>query len=179
MARMTLEEVREAAYKAWQGLHHNASLRGAFPDVQNSFEDELFWSVLGEETSCWIRDLQEDIKERWGFELTFYQYGRSGATIAPDEWMTAAPCGSFGSLKSEVLEPGYGIAGLEEYNHACAVLKCLEYIRTYWEAQAADIPGWWERMKEANEWADLINAHENAEKRPRWVDKETGELVNA
>ena len=87
--KMNIEELEAAIYEEWRSLHHNASMSRILYgdkgiDFQNEYEEHLFFSVVSMDSSFWIDDLTELIREDFGYDLKFYSYGRQGATIAPD-----------------------------------------------------------------------------------------------
>ncbi len=81
MRRKMAEHYIGLAKEEWDDMYHNASIHD-FPYEQN--ESEIFWDWLEGSCSMMIEDLESDIKEDFGFDWKFYQWGRSGATVAPD-----------------------------------------------------------------------------------------------
>ena len=154
-------ELERQVYKEWDNMHHNASISAYYPDFQNDYEAELFWDILNDETRFWIEDLTEWIKEKYGEKLTFYAYGRNGATIAPHEYMRSIGGNGFGCLKGDHLPDQNGLEG---YNELARVLRMFREINQYWNAVAKGIPEWWKEAKEANEWQADIDAHEGMTK---------------
>ena len=151
---MNKEQLQDAIEQEWSNMHHNASISRYYPDFRNEYESELFWNMIGDSVSMWIEDLQYKIKEEFGEELTFYSYGRMGATIAPHQYMRTVACNGFGGLKYEVDN------GLDGYRDGLRVLKMFKYINEYWEDTAKHIPEWWKDTKEANEYEENIIAHD-------------------
>ncbi|MFA5323717.1 MAG: hypothetical protein WC373_13680 [Smithella sp.] len=150
---MNRTELEQAVYEEWHNMHHNASIR-RFPDFQNEYEEHLFWETLNEDVSLWCEDLQAWIEEKYGERLTFYSFGRSGATIAPAEYMLPAGGNLFGGLSLTVDE------GLDGYNQLKHALAMFREINRYWADAAANIPEWWKDMKEGNDWQTLIDEHD-------------------
>ena len=171
MGKMKIKELEEAIYEEWGQLHHNASMSRVLYgskgiDFKNEYESNLFFSLVGMETSdFWIDDLTEQIKEKFGYDLKFYSYGRQGATIAPDDWKNPSACNSFAGFNSSVL-PDTG-CGLEDYNEMYNILNTLKYINKYWSGVVDYLPEWWKDNKEANEYQEDIDAHEGMTLRTR------------
>lgn len=170
---MNEAELTRKVYAEWKELHHNATLLREFPELQNQYEVQMFWDCLADEISWRCSELSGRIKEKFGMELTFYSYGRSGATIAPHEWMHPAACNSFGGLD---LEKAIGFAeyGLERYNALRKALKVLEYINEFWKTACEGCADWWKETKKVNEWEADIVAHEGMVPRMQqiWVKEE-------
>lgn len=179
----------DQARKAWRDLYHLADV----PHVQtrNEYEDSLFYEWLGEEyTPSVCAMLHEDVKSEFGFDWTFYQYGRGGRTIAPHEMMTPAIMSGFGGLKFEAPEDPLREGDDDEprtmavrdggearsitmtdrewalcdaYETVAALRKCVEWV----EACCKAIPAEWAHYKR---WAKLqrkINLMDG--KKPRQV----------
>jgi hypothetical protein len=140
----TVEAIESEIEAAWKNLHHNAKLND-WPDFVNPEEQESFWHCLGDEVSYLCNDISEFIEEKWNRKLTFYQYGRGGATIAPSEWMAPTGGGGFGSFNWETTY-------CEEPEQLIEIAEILKYVRSYWEDQAQCAKEWWEDMKVANNW---------------------------
>lgn len=134
----------------WGEMHHNASINN-WPDFENEYEEELFWDVLGDYAHDSIKMLQDDLYENYYITWNLYQYGRMGATIAPDEIMARACCGGFGGLSDVVYE--YEVETLDD------VLAALRYINKSVKDFCENIEEWWKDMKEANEWDKEIAGH--------------------
>ena len=149
-----IEKLQNQLENEWEKMHHNASI--TYPELKNDYEVEMFWDVLSDTTSLWIEDLREIIKEKFGYELTFYSYGRNGATIAPSEFMKSAPCNTFGGLRYDVDE--------DNIDESKKVLEMLRYINDYWNDTSKYIPQWWKDIKEANEWQADIDEHDGKTK---------------
>jgi len=160
LQKVLSEEVREE----WNRLHHNASLAHCYPETRNDYEYSLFSDCLGDRVSQLFEYLKEEVKEETGYNLTFYQYGRQGATVAPSEWMAAAGGGSFGSLRDTII--GYD-DDPDAARETAKVLRALRLINNIVIAYAADIPRWWKETKAANGWARKIRSMDG--KKPRQV----------
>lgn len=160
---LKIEKLQEAIQEEWGNLHHNASIR--FPDIQNDYESELFWDCLGDNNHWALDDLKDEIKEKFGFDWHFYSYGRSGATIAPNEPMAAAACDGFGGLKDDY----YYEEDEEELQN---LLDALTLINKRTKEYCRAVPEWWADMKEANEYQKDIDAHDGKHKIMvgKWVD---------
>jgi hypothetical protein len=84
-----------------QRMYHNARI--AFFDYKDD-ESSVFWEIfIPGEAECLLENLREDIKERWKETLTFYTYGRGGATIAPSEWISS----NYRDFSPKAIESGY------------------------------------------------------------------------
>lgn len=160
---MNKNQLYDAIIKEWANGHHNASISRYFPDFQNEYEGELFWNVLGDYVIYWIEDLQETIKENFGYDWKFYGYGRSGATIMPDDLKRASACNSYAGIKEERIP--------EDYKGMLNLYNALKYINKHWNDTARGIKEWWEETKEANGYQEDIEAHEGLHKvmREVWV----------
>jgi hypothetical protein len=156
--RMTLDELQRALPEAWHRMHHNASLLHYLPPFRNAYEEDLFWRVLNDILPEWLRNIEEGIAQRFGEHLKLYSYGRSGATIAPHEWMCPAPMSNFGGLNWGAIYDGP--RGLDAYNCYRRALAVIRYINEAVHDLCTDIPHWWADMVKANEWGDQIAAHD-------------------
>lgn len=83
-ARLQAYNLAYEAVEVWGNFHGNAKIR-AFPYEDD--EAEAFWNALSEYARL---DLEEELpcllKEEFEFDdFKFYQWGRSGGTICPDE----------------------------------------------------------------------------------------------
>ena len=153
------ESVRESLIgeieEEWGNLHHNASLISSWPDFENDEEMERFWNVLSECAYDEIEMLQEELYDKLGVSWKLYQYGRMGATIAPDDIMARACCNGFGGLNGDVYE--YEVETLDD------VLAALRYINKQVRGFCKDIDGWWKEekkwRKEMEEWDTEIAEH--------------------
>lgn len=148
------ESVRESLIgeieEEWGDLHHNASLISSWPDFENDYELELFWNVLNDEGSWLLEEAEQDIENEFGVAVKLYSYGRSGATIAPDKWMSRSCCGGFGGL----VDISY-----EEVEYLDTMLAVLRYINKSVKDFCENIEEWWKDTKEANEWDKEIAEH--------------------
>ena len=149
---MKKDELYDAIRQEWSNMHHNASISGSFPELQNDYESKLFWDVLGDEVSFWIQDLKELVKEKFGYDWDYYSYGRMGATIAPDDIKAASAGNSFAAIRSEAIP--------DDYNEMYELYNALKFINEYWKNTAENIPEWWKEVKEANEYQSDIDEHE-------------------
>jgi len=157
---MRHQEIIEECYREWDRLWHNASLVRYLPEMKNEYEEYLFWLCLCTRRSRACKNLSGMIEERYGWKLTFWSYGRNGATIAPGEWMGPAACNDFGGFASWKVLEGVG-SGLEGYNYDREVLAILRWINRYWRGTAEHIGEWWDDMMAGNEhFQELIDEHE-------------------
>jgi hypothetical protein len=143
VAEIVLEEVTEELESAWKGLWHNASI--TFPDQLDDDECEEFWERLSDHTRMVIEFLEESIYEEFKERLTLYTYGRSGATIAPDELMTRHSAHGYGSYGDRWDNGGDAVEQLEV---ACEDLAIIQFIDKAVRAEAAYIPEWWKEELE-------------------------------
>jgi len=149
---MNKTELYNAIIEEWAKGHHNASISRYYPDFQNEYEGELFWNVLNEEVMIWIDDLQEVVKDKFGYSWKFYGYGRNGATIMPDDLKRASACNSYAGIKEECIP--------EDYKGMLNLYNALKYINKYWNDTAKNITEWWNETKEANGYQEDIDNHE-------------------
>jgi len=129
----------DAVRAEWKRCHHNARL----PSLPyEDGDDEIFWDLLGRAARKACGELSWHIANTYGVSLTFYSYGRSGATIAPHEWMGPIGGNHFGGLRSGILEWRDDLSSLLE---ARQTLEILEHINAFWQAKAATVNSWWNR----------------------------------
>lgn len=176
--RINANKLYEDMREAWESLHHNASMRGRFPEMRNEFEEHLFWDFLRGDVSWLVEDLHDLVKEKFDEDLTFYQYGRGGATIAPSEWMAASASNSFGGLNytleayESYLWDSYGDddedeeelinrVNAEAEKEAAHVIEVIDYINNYWDQSTRYLAEWWQETKDANELDEIIAAHDD------------------
>jgi hypothetical protein len=131
--------LRDEVDAEWQRCWHNATLR-TLPYEDD--EAELFWEQLGQAVQDACQDLSDEIYARYGHRLTFYQYGRNGATIAPHEWMGPAPGNQFGSFHGPIDAHNFQDYA-REFPHIQEILTILRYINAYWRNLAASVDTWW------------------------------------
>lgn len=151
---MKMDELERAVYEEWRNMHHNSSMSSSMPKFKNEHEYQLFLDHVGIEVSFWIDVLVESVEEKFGETLTFYQYGRMGATIAPHEYMNPAPCSSFGSLRL-----GHISCGLDGYNELRHMLQLFRFINAYCRGIATNIGSWWQEAKVANDYQEEIDKY--------------------
>lgn len=94
-ARAQGRERREKEYQAvindivyeWdKHVHHNVSLLGYhFTPLDNN---DLWESFIAEQAKRGVAELQEEITRKFKENVTLQFYGRSGATLAPSEWVS-------------------------------------------------------------------------------------------
>jgi len=155
---MNHKQLVAGCYEEWRKMHHNASLRGYLPDFASEYEKWIFWEWMADRTRDLCEHLSMDIENKYGWKLTFYQYGRGYATIAPSEWMAAGS--DFGGFASWKVLEGVG-SGLEGYNRDKQVLAILQWINHYWKAEVECTEEWWDNMKAGDvHFRDLIDEHE-------------------
>lgn len=131
--------LRDEVDEEWQRCWHNATLPTLPYDDD---EAELFWDQLGIAVGDACRDLSDEIYEIYEERLTFYQYGRSGATIAPSEWMAPAAHSHFGSFHGSLDDHNYDDFTYE-FPRIQTVLAILRYSNAYWRKAAASVEDWW------------------------------------
>ncbi len=162
-------ELEKKVEAEWNNLHHNAKIH-TFPEFQNDYEYELFMECLCDERGICISDLVWEIEAEWGYKLKFYQYGRSGATIAPDDWMGECNYGGNGFGGCNFIPYNYSNEDGDLNNR----LAVLEHINEYWDKCVENIPTWWKETKEMNEYQKQIDEHDGMVKKnvDIWVKKE-------
>lgn len=88
-AKKLIEEIElPAAEEAWRNMYRNAHLfaqsTDCYTDFENDRERALFDNWLGDHLHLNVEWMEEYIREEFGLAFKIYQYGRCGATIAPD-----------------------------------------------------------------------------------------------
>jgi hypothetical protein len=150
----TMKELKGLLNYEADRMHHNASLLGTPFDSYGKKIDERFSDSLGfyvEDILC--PSLSHEISEKYGVILTFCQYGRGGATIAPSEWVVEWQ-GGYGGLDADSamndVDPTWEWEenNLAKYNALRRVLIILEFINDFWMDQVADCPSWWKAQAE-------------------------------
>jgi hypothetical protein len=152
---MTKDELYNAIQEEWASMHHNAYIH-RLPSFQNDFEVDIFWKCLSEDISFWIEDLENSVKEKYGYDWKFYQYGRMGATVAPNNLKRPSACDSFAGLKSDCIP--------DNYKDMMHLYRALCFSNTYVKNIATHIPSWWEDIKEANDYQKIIEKHDGKRK---------------
>lgn len=85
-AKKLTEQLLSDCEEEYHAMWHNGSIRGNWPDIERNEEWESFWSQLAFEVEAMVSNLQDEIKETWGLTFNIFSWGRSGATIAPDNF---------------------------------------------------------------------------------------------
>ena len=138
---MNLDETIQAIKEEWDNLHHNVSLLHINLRLPDD-EAEEFDYVIAIETRKFISYLTATIEERWSWTLALYQYGRGGATIAPDTWMAPAAGDVFGCIREELF---FNTFGLDGYNEMRRILAILRFINAECKTRLNRIKDWWPR----------------------------------
>ena len=154
----TMKELKGLLNEQADLMYHNASLLGMPPcnyygeEIDNQFDSRLANYL----EHILLVDLSYKIKGKFGIDLTFRQYGRGGATIAPTEWVVEGQgimteySGLDGDTALEELMPRYceDWTNLSRYNALRKLLLILEYINDYWTEQVKHCPEWWDQEVE-------------------------------
>ena len=154
----TMKELKGLLNEQADLMYHNASLLGMPPcnyygeEIDNQFDSRLANYL----EHILLVDLSYKIKGKFGIDLTFRQYGRGGATIAPTEWVVEGQgimteySGLDGDTALEELMPRYceDWTNLSRYNALRKLLSILEYINDYWTKQVEDCSEWWDQEVE-------------------------------
>lgn len=178
-AKKLIEEVElPAAEEAWSNMYRNAHLfaqaSDGYPDLEGEREHQMFWDWLGDRVCMEVDWLQETIYEDYDLDLKLYQYGRSGATIAPDSGKFAGMgignhfnreldpeaiiCwDDYEYLDEECNEPEWSDAYTEVVNYR----KAFEFINETVRAGVREIPTLWAEFKQEN--PDLFDQEEEEE----------------
>jgi hypothetical protein len=115
---MKLSELKERVTEELRNTRHNGSLLG----TRFSEDDERDWESVLENGRLEIEDIEREVNEKYGLGLTLGQFGRSGATVAPIEWVREGSWGWAFSVDMDDYE------GLEGYNELRKMLGALELI---------------------------------------------------
>jgi hypothetical protein len=158
LAEKMLGECEEEYRQMW----HNASFRGDWPEYSDA-ESEYFWQWLGDEISCMIQMMQQEIKENHGLDLEIYQWGRSAATIAPDHFSYNGNGNHFNNTLDTrliydvddlpTLEDGddEGLATwVDAYQSVKAHLEAFQFINKRVRESAAHVATFWQEHKKNN-----------------------------
>ena len=153
MTKPTQVDLEYQIEQEWRRLHHNATLLHVYQkfNFRNDYEANMFDDhILEIEQQDLKSYLEESAVELYTFTLTFWQYGRSGATFAPSEWMCNSHSGHLGAFNSDIIHRWDFDNNIDHYNYTARVLKCLEWINTAVRAWCSGLPESWESYKEAN-----------------------------
>jgi len=85
MAKHMAMQFLDQAVAEWDSLYHNASMGrfGKWPDYDDS-EMDIFWNMFMEDIRQFGKeDLQNDIKEQFGFDWKIGIYSSGWTTVAP------------------------------------------------------------------------------------------------
>lgn len=120
-----MEKLRREVTEAWRGCRHNATLNGLrfepAPDQPSEYFD--WWLQARNEDE--LQRMSAHAKAKWGLDLTFAQYGRSGATVLPVEWIRE----DFGGFTLIACDDETGGAKLRQVRN---VLRWVtQYCKTY------------------------------------------------
>ena len=154
----TMKELKGLLNEQADLMYHNASLLGMPPcnyygeEIDNQFDSRLANYL----EHILLVDLSYKVRGKFGIDLTFRQYGRGGATIAPTEWVVEGQgimteySGLDGDTALEELMPRYceDWTNLSRYNALRKLLLILEYINDYWTEQVKHCPEWWDQEVE-------------------------------
>ncbi|KKN85806.1 hypothetical protein LCGC14_0276130 [marine sediment metagenome] len=155
----TMKELKGLLNEQADLMHHNASLSSMLPtmnyygeEIDNRFDGRLANYV----EHILLVDLSYRMKGKFGIDLTFRQYGRGGATIAPTEWVVEGYgimteySGLDGDTAIEELLPFYceDQTNLSRYHAMRKLLLILEYINDYWTEQVKHCSEWWDQEVE-------------------------------
>ena len=132
-------------------MWHNATLLHIrnFENLETQYQQDIFDSFVNDEVNFFVKDLAEECKEKFHISTQFYQYGRMGATIAPD---------IFNSKTNGDFSNSPKIDSREEYdtdkeyiNYLQNILSMFEYINQRVFAGIDELPEMWKKFIEANE----------------------------
>jgi len=141
---LKMAALEEAVVDAWWALRHRASLLHLRIDPPDGLDDatvDLIWpDWLAGENAAALDGLREEVRERFGYDLHFNQYGRGGATVAPAEWAYENVFTSCGLRWNALPLADWG---LERYNDLRRVRAVLEYVGQYVDAYVRALPAAW------------------------------------
>jgi hypothetical protein len=166
------EELLGECEEEYRQMYHNASFCGEWPDfdAMNKGEIERYFDCLSDLITDFCHDLEEELNDCYGGDWILYQYGRSGATIAPDGFSHHGNMYCFNRTldldkifclddctdpEDPDADPGdlRGESWVDAYQafkkHLAAFKLINERVRS---AAATDLAEWWEDMKAANKW---------------------------
>lgn len=136
--------------KQWDRLHHNATLLYDMPDYDEE-EAEFFWDWLKDVIHFGVEDMTKYIQDTWELDWSIYQWGRSGATIAPDCYYKGFEkfIYSFGLMNDGlVVDIPEGPEDLcASYKGTIKALAALKYINEEVNRGVKSIKFWWEEYK--------------------------------
>ncbi len=165
----TLDSLKLQISKSWKNLHHNASLIRHYPEFRNEFEGRLFQAYIVEANNTVLLPmLSKTCSEQFGFDLSFSNYGRGGATIAPDDWTVRRGEGVLAGFAWDVIDDA---DEEDQVRIATRVLACIQSINEDVRKAVKTVPDWWSSTKKANNLARQINRMDNkrAVMREVWI----------
>ncbi len=152
----SVKKLEDKIKNEWEAMHHNAYLKGEWPNIDLSSNDgykewERFWECVSEEAQFELdEDLPTICKEKFGMNLTFYQYGRGGATVYPDEYSTGGYNYCLGYEKLPNYDDGNS---LETFNEMVNILELFKFINQYCKDYCKNNwADWWKELKNSNAW---------------------------
>lgn len=158
LAEQLLGECEEEYRRMW----HNAKLTHSWPDYEDC-GSEFFWEWLGGEVACMVEMLKMEIKDRWDLEFEIYQWGRGGATVAPDHFSSHGNGHHFNpTLDTRTIYDAWDLPTLEDgddegpatwvdaYKSAKAHLEAFQFLNKRVRESAAHVAEFWQEFKEGN-----------------------------
>jgi len=143
---MNHQEVIRAICEEWNRVYHNASMLHLDFRIESDRELKAFDRCMEQRVCLGLLSLRAAVAGMFGLSLTFAQYGRGGATVAPSEWVK--PCSMDWShrfrFEDTLNDIGSGAPG---YHHDLRVLKCLQWINGEVRVQVNSTEAWWEHEK--------------------------------
>lgn len=156
-----IEKLTKAVYSEWKSMWHNATLLGGphFDNCETQYQQDIFDEFVNAEVNVFLPDLTEDCKENFGIETDFYQYGRMGATIAPDLFQTNNQGEHSNSPKIKEREDFE--TGKEYIAYLENLLNMFRYINKRVSDGIGDLPEKWKEFVEANNLLPKMKENQN------------------
>jgi hypothetical protein len=143
---MNHQEVIHAIRKEWNNLYHNASMLHLDFCIEDERELAAFDRCMEQRVHLGLLSLRAVVAGTFRFNLTFAQYGRGGATIAPSEWTRSCSMDWPHRFRFEDVLDDIG-SGASGYYHDLRVLRCLQWVNGEVSVQVNSTEAWWEHEK--------------------------------
>jgi len=138
---MNAKELEPRIEEAVREMHHNATLLHIHFDADEDDYD-AFDNFLMISNEMALIELGELATKRFGERMDFYQWGRSGATVAPAGYWNRG-------FNWDLVYDARRRGGLEGYNALRRILAIIEFTNEYVDKYVRGLPDAWRAYKEA------------------------------